>query len=175
MPRGLILCCINLPHWSILWLCYDIPSSINSHTNTQTHMYHVNLSFEFATWFLKICISWLAAVTATMPGYKSKTTRIWLDEEATNVDFILEPEGTTKGKLLRSICYDTITRLGPAESFWGFHLEIYLLLIIFAALLCFLIRRRVRSFSLSKHKQSGVPRRTNVVWTCIKNYSRRRC
>ncbi|GMN48660.1 hypothetical protein TIFTF001_017814 [Ficus carica] len=44
------------------------------------------------------------AVMVTAPGYRAKTTHIWLEEAATTVDFVLDPEVTPNGNLLRSAC-----------------------------------------------------------------------
>nr|XP_028965222.1 carboxypeptidase SOL1-like [Malus domestica] len=44
-------------------------------------------------------------VTATVPGYKSKTTCIWLEEAGTtNGDFVLDPEVNPRGIQLQSAC-----------------------------------------------------------------------
>lgn len=41
----------------------------------------------------------MSVVMATAPGYKPKTTHISLGEAAMDLDFILDPEVTTKGNL----------------------------------------------------------------------------
>ncbi|OMO73504.1 Peptidase M14, carboxypeptidase A [Corchorus capsularis] len=95
-------------------------------------------------------------VIAAVPGYKSKTTSIWLGEEATTVDFVLDPEVNSEGTLLRSICNCDCgdkSRLHLVEYFWGIHIEVYLVLIVVLAFLCFLLRRRIK-FNLSKQRQS---------------------
>ncbi|GKV39869.1 hypothetical protein SLEP1_g47572 [Rubroshorea leprosula] len=101
-------------------------------------------------------------VKVTAPGYKSKATSIWLGEEATTLDFILDPEFTSGVNLLRSVCdCDCISkRLSLAEQIWGVHLEVYFLLFIFIAFLCFLLRRRMKQ-NLQKHRQS--PKRSVLV------------
>ncbi|KAJ0231981.1 hypothetical protein HA466_0294560 [Hirschfeldia incana] len=43
-------------------------------------------------------------VTALSPGYKPKTTTVWLGENAVTADFTLIPEASYGGKLLRSSC-----------------------------------------------------------------------
>ncbi|XP_057974501.1 carboxypeptidase SOL1 isoform X2 [Malania oleifera] len=73
-------------------------------------------------------------VMASLPGYKSKTTRILLEEEGTTVDFVLDPEVMLKG-LLRSPC-DCYCNNGRL------YLEISLVLIIILAFLCFLLKRK---------------------------------
>ncbi|CAK7346734.1 unnamed protein product [Dovyalis caffra] len=61
-------------------------------------------------------------VMATVPGYKPKTTRISLGEAAMNLDFILDPEVTTKGSL-RSINDCSCESKCGFEIFWRVHLE----------------------------------------------------
>lgn len=84
-----------------------------------------------------------------MPGYKSKSTSIWLDEGPMTVDFILEPEVAVKGTILQNV-YDcnciSKSRLDFVEFFGGAHLEIYFVLILILGFLCLLLRRfRVNS------------------------------
>ncbi|KAM1862163.1 hypothetical protein ACFX14_002664 [Malus domestica] len=43
-------------------------------------------------------------VTATAPGYKSKTTCIWLEAGTTNGDFVLDPEVNPRVIQLQSAC-----------------------------------------------------------------------
>ncbi|GMI90566.1 SUPPRESSOR OF LLP1 1 [Hibiscus trionum] len=96
-------------------------------------------------------------VMANVPGYKSKAASIWFKEdEATNVDFILDPEATLEGTLLSSICDCDCSRKGWLLSrgyFWGIHFEVYLVLIVVLACLCFLLGRRIK-FNLLKHRHS---------------------
>lgn len=101
----------------------------------------------------------MLAVMATVPGYKSKATHIWLEkEEATNVDFILDPEVSSDGTLLRSICdCGRKSRLLSIGYFWGTHFEVYLVLIVVLAFLCFLLTRRIKSNLL---KQRSPPKRS---------------
>ncbi|GLT68144.1 hypothetical protein SLA2020_404020 [Shorea laevis] len=101
-------------------------------------------------------------VVVTAPGYKSKATSIWLGEEATTLDFILDPEFTSGVNLLRSVCdCDCASkRLSFAEQIWGVHLEVYLFLFVFIAFLCFLLGRRMKQ-NLQKHRQS--PKRSLSV------------
>ncbi|XP_062098712.1 carboxypeptidase SOL1-like isoform X2 [Humulus lupulus] len=54
-------------------------------------------------------------VMATVPGYKSKTTNIWLEKSAMTVDFVLDPEVTPNGNLLRSACECNCGRLNRYE------------------------------------------------------------
>ena len=94
------------------------------------------------------------AVMAAVPGYKSKATNICLEGGAMTVDFILDPEVTSEGTLLRSICDCNCggkSRLLSVEYFWGIHFEVYLVLIVVLAFLCFLLTRRIK-FNLLKHQ-----------------------
>ncbi|XP_050269336.1 carboxypeptidase SOL1 isoform X2 [Quercus robur] len=99
-------------------------------------------------------------VMAAMPGYKLRSTCIWLDEAAMTLDFVLDAEVTLKGNLLRSGCEcdcgNTI-RLEFVDFLLGGHLEVCFILII-VGFLCFLFHRRMKS-NLSKHRQVVGPKR----------------
>ncbi|KAJ6391872.1 hypothetical protein OIU77_025769 [Salix suchowensis] len=88
----------------------------------------------------------------TVPGYKPKTTCISLGEAAMDPDFILDPEGTTKGNLgsMNACSCESMCRL---EIFWRVHSEVYFILIVVSVFLCFLLKRRMR-FNILKHRQS---------------------
>ncbi|KAK9943753.1 hypothetical protein M0R45_009351 [Rubus argutus] len=97
-------------------------------------------------------------VTAIVPGYKSKTTVISLEESGTNVDFILDPEVNTRGTLLRSACdcnWDSMNII------WRTPLEVYLLLIVITVFLLFLCKRK--TFNRLKQRQFVGSKRTVVV------------
>lgn len=96
-----------------------------------------------------------AAVMASMPGYKPKSTIIWLEETATE-DFILDPDITLEGNTLGSICdwsCDGKTKIVLLEFLWGFHIEVCFVLIVIAAFVCFLLKMRLK-FTPGKQKQS---------------------
>ncbi|RXI00228.1 hypothetical protein DVH24_037776 [Malus domestica] len=98
-------------------------------------------------------------VTATAPGYKSKTTCIWLEEAgATNVDFVLDPEVNTRGIQVRSACDCS---WGSMSIIWGTPFEVYLLLIVIVGFLLFLYKRR--TFSRLKQRQLVGPKRPIVA------------
>ncbi|KAK7851799.1 carboxypeptidase sol1 [Quercus suber] len=100
-------------------------------------------------------------VMAAMPGYKLRSTCIWLDEAAMTLDFVLEAEVTLKENLLRSGCEcdcgNTI-RLEFVDFLLGGHLEVCFILIIIVGFLCFLFQSRMKS-NLSKHRQVVGPKR----------------
>ncbi|KAJ7969773.1 Carboxypeptidase SOL1 [Quillaja saponaria] len=104
-------------------------------------------------------------VVATIPGYKSKTTCIWLDEGPMTVDFVLDPEVTLKGNVLQSVngcnC-SSQNRFEFVEFFSGGHLEVYSIVIVVLGFLLLLFQRRMK-FNLSKHSRSAGPKRTAVV------------
>ncbi|XP_028799970.1 carboxypeptidase SOL1 isoform X1 [Neltuma alba] len=93
-------------------------------------------------------------VMASMPGYKSKNTSIWLDEGPATVDFILDPEVAVKGAVLQNI-YDcncsNKCKLDFVEFLWGAHLEVYLVLILILGFLCF-VQRRIRGNSMGSKR-----------------------
>ncbi|CAL9020421.1 unnamed protein product [Prunus brigantina] len=97
-------------------------------------------------------------VTATAPGYKSKTTGIWLDKAGTNVDFVLDPNVNRRGIPLRSACE---CRWGTRSVIWDNHLEVYLLLIVIVGFLLFLCKRR--TYRRLKQRQLAGPKRPVVV------------
>lgn len=75
-------------------------------------------------------------VIATMPGYKSRSMRIMLGEEAMTVDFVMDPVITPTNSFLQR---------GWSCSFPGPHLEVLfiLVLVLVSVFLCFLLKRRV--------------------------------
>lgn len=101
---------------------------------------------DFYSELLLVNILIYIAVVATMPGYKSKSTTIWLDERPMTVDFILDPEVAVKGAVLQNVydCNHSIkSRLALVEFHWGAHLKVYFVLILILGFLC-LFQRRVR-------------------------------
>ncbi|RDX84508.1 Carboxypeptidase SOL1, partial [Mucuna pruriens] len=70
-------------------------------------------------------------VMASMPGYKSKNTTIWLDGAVT-LDFVLDPEVSIKGTVLQNV-YDCDCNSKCKQEFvqflWGAHLEVFLVFI----------------------------------------------
>ncbi|XP_019258651.1 PREDICTED: carboxypeptidase SOL1 isoform X2 [Nicotiana attenuata] len=75
-------------------------------------------------------------VVATMPGYKSRSTRIMLGEEAMTVDFVMDPVITPTNSFLQR---------GWSCSLPGLHLEVFfiLVLVLVSVFLCFLLKRRL--------------------------------
>uniref|UniRef100_A0A7C9EW66 Peptidase M14 domain-containing protein n=2 Tax=Opuntia streptacantha TaxID=393608 RepID=A0A7C9EW66_OPUST len=85
-------------------------------------------------------------VMASMPGYKSKSTTIVLDEEATTLDFILEPEGSRVAKILETECDcsgNSKSRVEMADIFAHPNLEVSLIVIVVLVFLFLLLRRRL--------------------------------
>ena len=94
------------------------------------------------------------AVKAAVPGYRSKTTNIWLEETAVTVDFVLDPEVSPKVNLLGSACEcncGSLSGYGFMYFFHGIQFEVYILIVVLA-FLCFLFQRRIK-YNLSKHRQ----------------------
>ncbi|KAL5779034.1 hypothetical protein ACOSQ2_009771 [Xanthoceras sorbifolium] len=119
--------------------------------------YTVNAGRAFADFHRLIAPGQRYEVMATMPGYKSKSTIIWLEEGSMTVDFILDPDGTPKSNVVRNICdcdYSSNTKFARKLDFlWGSHLEICFILIVILAFLCILFKRRMK-FSLVKQRQT---------------------
>ncbi|KAJ7974007.1 Carboxypeptidase SOL1 [Quillaja saponaria] len=99
-------------------------------------------------------------VVATMPGYKSKTTCIRLDEGLTTVDFVLDPEVTVKGNVHECNCGSN-NRLDLVKFLSGGHWEVYFTVIVALGFLLLLVQRT--KLNLSKHSRSVVPKRPAVV------------
>lgn len=101
-----------------------------------------------------------------MPGYKTKSTRILLGEEAMTVDFVLDPEIAHRWSLPRSNCYfsgDSMSGLQLLDFVPASHLEVlYIFLVIMLVFLCFLMKRRL-AFRQLKHRQPVWPNRSVVV------------
>lgn len=103
-------------------------------------------------------------VVASMPGYKPKTTTIWLEEGAMTLDFILDPVATPVNNQLKSICDCSCSGKSSIELMgfvWNAHLGVYFLLILIVlALICILFRRRM---PFLKHRQTGALKKSVVV------------
>ncbi|KAG7032883.1 Carboxypeptidase SOL1, partial [Cucurbita argyrosperma subsp. argyrosperma] len=92
-------------------------------------------------------------VSASMPGYKSKNTSIWLEEGAMSVDFILDPDTTTKRKVMQNCdCYG-----GHGVDFvgyiWGHYYEAYIFLAV--------VLKKMKS-RLPKQRLVALPKRIVV-------------
>ncbi|KAH9691900.1 Carboxypeptidase SOL1 [Citrus sinensis] len=124
--------------------------------------YTVNAGRAFADYYRLLTPGKRYEVMASMPGYKPKSTSIWLEETAT-ADFILDPDSALEDNTPRSICdcsCDSKAKLVLLEFLLGFHMEVCFVLIVIGALLCFLLKRR-QKYTLGKHKES--PKRSVVV------------
>ncbi|KAL6213880.1 hypothetical protein ACLB2K_013319 [Fragaria x ananassa] len=105
--------------------------------------YTVKASTAFADYHRLLAPGGRYEVTAIVPGYKSKTTVISLEESGTNVDFIFDPEVDRR--------WDSMSII------WGPRLEVYLLIIVVAGFLLFLCRRRTIS-RLKQRQLAGLKR-----------------
>lgn len=104
-------------------------------------------------------------VTASWPGYKSKSTTIFLEEEATTVDFILEPDTFSVGKIPETGCDcsgNNKNKLEVVDILAHPQMEISLVIIVALAFLLLLYRRKF-CFSLPKHRQLAMSKRPTVV------------
>ncbi|KAL8172388.1 hypothetical protein V2J09_024192 [Rumex salicifolius] len=104
-------------------------------------------------------------VTASMPGYKSKSASVWLEKEATTADFILDPEDALNRKRVSSDCdcnCDTKGSLEMADIFVKPHMEISLVIVVLLVFFCLILRRRV-GFNYPKHRQPVGPKRPVVI------------
>lgn len=99
-------------------------------------------------------------VTASMPGYKSKSTTIVLDEEATTLDFILEPEGNQVTKMLETdgdCSGNSKSRLEMVDILAHPNLEVSLIVIVVLVFLFLLLRRRLH-MNPKQRQVSGLKR-----------------
>lgn len=103
---------------------------------------------------LRLILTYIVdAVTATVPGYRSKSTPIWLEGEAATVDFVLDPENDL---LVRSACEcdcGSFSNNYFVDYLQGAHFEVYLILIGIIGFLCFLFQRRFK-YNLLKQRGS---------------------
>ncbi|XP_022133691.1 carboxypeptidase SOL1 isoform X2 [Momordica charantia] len=124
--------------------------------------YSVKASQRFADYHRLAVPGQKYEVIATTPGYKSKNTSIWLGEGAMSLDFVLDPETTTKGKLMQNTwdC-DCYSRLDFVAYIWGHYFQAYVFLAVVLVFICFLFQRRMK-FRLSKQRLVAVPKRIVV-------------
>ncbi|XP_020223688.1 carboxypeptidase SOL1 isoform X1 [Cajanus cajan] len=100
-------------------------------------------------------------VVATMPGYKSKNTTIWLDEGPVTLDFVLDPEVSHKWSVLQNV-YDCNCKQEFVQFLGGAHLEVYFVLIVVLGFLFLLFQRRAK-VKCSPSRQLTGPKRTVEV------------
>ena len=101
-----------------------------------------------------------------MPGYKSKSTSVWLDREATSVDFILDPIATPVRKKVGNGCdcnCDSKSSLEMSDIFVRQHMEISLLVVVILIVFFFLILRKRLGLNYPKHRQQVGSKRPTVV------------
>ncbi|KAL6861527.1 hypothetical protein ACP4OV_017227 [Aristida adscensionis] len=98
-------------------------------------------------------------VVASMEGFRAKATRIVLEQEAVNLDFILDPDGADgQMKLLRDDCdchCDDNKLLGIQAHLWLYPFALFILLALY------LVFRRRTASKLVTYRQS--PRRATAV------------
>ncbi|KAJ8770100.1 hypothetical protein K2173_011182 [Erythroxylum novogranatense] len=92
-------------------------------------------------------------VMATMPGYKSKTTSIWLEEAAVTADFILDPDFTARVYQQRFCDCDCDCggriRIG---ILWSVHSLMYVIMAVILGFVCVLLKRRMK-FNFWSHRR----------------------
>ncbi|XP_031743069.1 carboxypeptidase SOL1 isoform X3 [Cucumis sativus] len=123
--------------------------------------YSVKASQKFANYHRLAAPRQKYEVTVSMPGYKSKNTSIWLEEGAMSVDFVLDPDTTAKGKVIRNCDCNCGNRVDFVAYIWGHYFEAYILLAVVLVFICFLFQRRMKS-RLSKQRLVALPKRTVV-------------
>ncbi|KAH9691927.1 Carboxypeptidase SOL1 [Citrus sinensis] len=93
--------------------------------NLVASLVKVNAGRAFADYYRLLTPGKRYEVMASMPGYKPKSTSIWLEETAT-ADFILDPDSALEDNTPRSICdcsCDSKAKLVLLEFLLGFHVE----------------------------------------------------
>ncbi|KAL5703590.1 metallocarboxypeptidase D [Ranunculus cassubicifolius] len=105
-------------------------------------------------------------VIATIPGYKSKTTHILLDDEATSVDFILDSEQdqlNSSGCVCN--CANNINKLDVFEFAGQTNAEIYVVVVLALIILTFLfvMFRKNMLPRILKQRNTAIPKRSIVV------------
>ncbi|XAR62244.1 Metallocarboxypeptidase D [Bertholletia excelsa] len=126
--------------------------------------YMIKASESFADYHRLLAPGERYEVIAKMPGYKMKSTSILLGEEATTVDFVLDPE-ISAGSLLRTGC-DCSCKNSIRPKLVGIlptsDLGILLVIIALLVFLCFLFKRRA-VLNYFKHRQSVGLKRANAA------------
>ncbi|XP_021737639.1 carboxypeptidase SOL1-like isoform X1 [Chenopodium quinoa] len=138
-----------------------LPASINIKGFNQT----VKAGRLFADYHRLLVPGIKYQVTASSPGYKSKSTTIFLEEGATTADFVLEPEISSVGKIVETGCPcsgSNKNRLEVVDILAHPQMEISLVIVVAFAFLLLLYRRKL-CFSLPKHRQSAGSKRPVVV------------
>lgn len=122
--------------------------------------YAVNASRTFGDYHRLLAPGESYEVTATMSGFKSKTTKVYLEDEAVSLDFVLDPEEVSTRKIAaRRSIFDPYNS-GSLRSDLDFFL---IFLLIFLLFLCFLLKRKAISKFLRQVRQSGGQKRPAVV------------
>ncbi|KAK8940068.1 hypothetical protein KSP40_PGU017872 [Platanthera guangdongensis] len=122
--------------------------------------YAVNASRYFGDYHRILAPGESYEVTATMSGFKSKTTKVYLEDEAVSLDFVLDPEEASTGKIVAQK-----SRFDPYNS-GSLRSDLYFLLIlllIFLLFLCFLLKRKAISNFLRQARQSNGQKRPTFV------------
>ncbi|KAJ4965292.1 hypothetical protein NE237_017141 [Protea cynaroides] len=105
-------------------------------------------------------------VMVAIPGYKSKNTRILLEDEAMNVDFVLDPEEDQQMQSQpRSSCNCSCNdnhKLGLLNILGRLHMEIPVVAALIMAFLCFLWKRKFVFNPLKNRKLAGQRRPVTV-------------
>ncbi|XP_014514107.1 carboxypeptidase SOL1 isoform X7 [Vigna radiata var. radiata] len=104
-------------------------------------------------------------VVATMIGYKSKNTTIWLDDGPVTLDFVLDPEVSIKESVVQNV-YDCDCNSKSTQEFvqflWGAHLEVFFILIVILGFLLFLFQRRAKIKVPTSRQLSGSKKTVEV-------------
>ncbi|XP_073000243.1 carboxypeptidase SOL1 isoform X2 [Typha latifolia] len=128
--------------------------------------YGVNASKFFGDYHRVLAPGGSYEVIASVSGFHTKTTRILLEEEAVNLDFILNrEEGAIKHQSFTSDCEcncESKDKLELVAFLRGYHLELYLLVSVILLFLCFVLRTR-KMFRHLSHRHFSGTRRPNVV------------
>ncbi|KAG0495947.1 hypothetical protein HPP92_000638 [Vanilla planifolia] len=117
--------------------------------------YVVNASMTFGDYHRILVPGESYEVTASIAGYKSKTTKIFLEHEPVSLDFILDPEEGYTSQMGQIRCDHKFGFLGTNIYF----LPVILLFILL--FLCFMLKRNAIKFV--KQRQSHGQKRASVV------------
>ncbi|OAY85527.1 Carboxypeptidase SOL1 [Ananas comosus] len=125
--------------------------------------YKVNASWTFGDYHRMLAPRGNYEVTASMPGFQTRSTRIQLEDEAVNLDFILNPEGDAHTPSLLAngcdcSCHGNASLVGFLR---GIHLELFLLLVILL-FLCFLFKRK-KMLKFPRYREPNAAKRDLVV------------
>ncbi|KAL0903833.1 hypothetical protein M5K25_025886 [Dendrobium thyrsiflorum] len=121
--------------------------------------YGVNASRIFGDFHRMLAPHESYEVAASMPGFKSKTTKIFLEDKAVSLDFVLDPEEGYTGNQAQFNRFDH-DKSGFLSMYLDYFPFIFLISVLF---LCFLLKRKAIFKFLKQRQPQGQKSPTSAV------------